>query len=74
MVSNVHKPVHYNRDNGIEAIEAIRASLGPEGFRSYCKGNCMKYLWRYQYKNGLEDLEKAQVYLGWMIESMKETQ
>lgn len=67
---NVNHPSHYN-ESGIECIEAIRATLGAEGFEAYCKGNCMKYLWRYQYKNGLEDLKKAQVYLNWMIESLE---
>jgi len=68
----VNHPSHYN-ESGIECIEAIRASLGKD-FPAYCKGNVgnvMKYLWRYQYKNGLEDLKKAQVYLGWMIEYME---
>lgn len=64
----VNHPSHYN-EAGVECIEAIRASLGPIGFQAYCKGNCMKYLWRYEYKNGLEDLKKAQVYLNWMVES-----
>lgn len=67
---NVNHPSHYN-ESGIECIEAIEASLGADGFQAYCKGNCMKYLWRYQYKNGLEDLQKARVYLNWMIESME---
>jgi len=66
---NVNHPSHYNQD-GIEAIDAIRASLG-EGFPDYCKGNVMKYLWRYKYKNGVEDLKKAQVYLEWMINYME---
>jgi len=69
----VSKPSHYNQ-YGIEAIDAIRASLGPEGFRAYCKGNCIKYLWRWEYKNGLEDLKKAQVYLNWMVESKEESE
>ncbi len=73
MASNVNKPVHYNQDSGIECIEAIRATLGPKGFQAYCKGNVMKYLWRYEYKNGLEDLRKAQVYLNWMVESLEQT-
>jgi len=30
---NVNSPSHYNQD-GIEAIEAIRASLGPDGFQA----------------------------------------
>ena len=28
----------------------------------------MKYLWRYRYKNGIEDLKKAQWYLNKLIE------
>ena len=67
---NVNHPTHYN-ESGIECIEAIRASLGDE-FPAYCKGNVMKYLWRYQYKNGIEDLKKAQVYLNWMVEYLEE--
>lgn len=69
----VSKPSHYNQ-YGIEAIDAIRASLGPVGFQAYCKGNVIKYLWRYEYKNGLEDLKKAQVYLNWMVESKGATE
>lgn len=67
---NVNHPSHYN-ESGIECIEAIRATLGSE-FPAYCKGNVMKYLWRYQYKNGIEDLKKAQVYLNWMVEYLEE--
>ena len=66
---NVNHPSHYN-ESGIECIEAICATLGSE-FPAYCKGNVMKYLWRYQYKNGIEDLKKAQVYLNWMVEYLK---
>jgi len=67
----VEHPNHYNQDGEVECIDAIRASLGPVGFRAYCKGNCIKYLWRYEYKNGLEDLKKAQVYLGWLVETLE---
>lgn len=70
MIDNVNHPSHYN-ESGIECIEAIRASLGDE-FPAYCKGNVMKYLWRYQYKNGIEDLKKATVYLNWMVEHLEE--
>lgn len=71
MTDNVNHPSHYNNDSGIECIDAIRATLG-DGFQDYCKGNVMKYLWRYKYKNGLEDLKKAQVYLNWMVESIEQ--
>jgi hypothetical protein len=69
MSDNVNHPSHYN-NAGIECIDAIRASLG-DAFQDYCKGNVMKYIWRYKYKNGLEDLRKAQVYLAWMIEDIE---
>ena len=61
-------PQHYQQ-GGVECIDAIRAALGPEGFRSYCIWNVLKYSWRHQHKNGVEDLRKAQVYLGWVIDS-----
>ena len=33
-------------------------------FKGYLKGNCMKYLWRYDYKGKqVEDLKKAAWYL-----------
>lgn len=64
----IEHPNHYCQ-GGIECIKAIEASMSPEGFQDYCKGNVMKYIWRWREKNGLEDLKKAQVYLGWMIES-----
>ena len=65
---NVNHPKHYCQ-GGIECIKAIEVSMTPEEFQGYCKGNVMKYVWRFREKNGLEDLKKAQVYLGWMIES-----
>lgn len=68
----VEHPSHYNQDGGIECIDAIKASLGKDGFVDYCKGNCLKYLWRYKHKNGIEDLKKAKVYLTWMIEELDE--
>jgi hypothetical protein len=67
---NVNSPSHYNQ-SGIECIDAIKASLG-DNYQDYCKGNVMKYLWRYKYKNGIEDLKKAQWYLNSMIESMED--
>ena len=65
---NVNHPNHYCQ-GGIECIKAIEASMTPEEFQGYCKGNVIKYVWRFREKNGLEDLKKAQVYLSWMIES-----
>ena len=63
----VSHPSHYTR-GGVECIEGIKAALGDE-FPAYCQGNVLKYVWRWRHKGGVEDLKKAQVYLGWMIEA-----
>lgn len=61
---NVNHPSHYTQGY-CETIYEIYDILGPEGFKSYCLGNWIKYKSRAQYKNGDEDLKKAEVYLGW---------
>lgn len=59
----VGKPKHYNSGN-IECIEAIEESMSSHAFKGYLKGNCIKYLWRYDYKGKqVEDLQKAGWYL-----------
>lgn len=59
----VNKPKHYNTGN-IECIEAIEESMSSVAFKGYLKGNCLKYLWRYDYKGKqVEDLQKATWYL-----------
>ena len=65
----VTQPDHYNK-GAIEAIEAIKASMHPQEYKGYLKGNCLKYLWRYEYKNGVEDLRIARVYLEWLIKEV----
>lgn len=66
----VNKPPHYNQ-GGIEAIEAIKASMSPLEFQGYLKGNVMKYTWRFRHKNGLQDLEKANWYLNKLRDELK---
>jgi len=59
----VGAPKHYNSGN-IECIDAIEESMSSHAFKGYLKGNCMKYLWRYDYKGKqVEDLQKAGWYL-----------
>lgn len=67
-VDYVNAPPHYNQ-SGIETIDAIQATLTPEEFRGYCKGNSLKYLWRERHKGGTQDLEKA----AWYIERLART-
>ena len=67
---NVHCPPHYNQ-GGIECIEAIKASLTPEGFQAYLKASSMKYIWRYEHKNApVEDLRKARWFLDRLIKEL----
>jgi hypothetical protein len=63
----VNHPSHYTQ-GGVECIDAIEAALGAEGFKAYCRGACLKYLWRTEYKNGVEDLKKCEWYLKKLIE------
>ena len=62
----VQHPSHYTQ-GGIECIDAIKASMTADGFCDYCKGNIIKYIWRWRDKGGVEDLRKASVYLDWLI-------
>lgn len=62
----VNHPPHYNQ-KGIECIDAIQAATDI-GFEYYLQGNIMKYLWRYRYKDGSQDLKKALWYLNKLIE------
>jgi len=71
MTDNVQHPTHYTT-GGIECIQAIKASMSPEEYQGYLKGNLQKYVWRYRHKNGVEDLKKAQVYLNWLIAELLE--
>ena len=37
--------------------------MSKEAFKGFLKGNCIKYIYRYENKNGAEDLKKAEWYL-----------
>lgn len=69
-MDNVNHPSHYT-SGVIECIDALKAQLGPEGFRDYCHGNIAKYIWRYKFKNGVEDLKKAAWYLQCLIDELE---
>jgi hypothetical protein len=63
---------YYNQGN-IECIDAIKASMSRAGFQDFCKGNVIKYLWRYRlHCTPLADLKKARDYLDWLIESVEQ--
>ena len=64
-------PTHYQTEDGIECIDAIRAMLGSEGFIAYCRGNIMRYNWRCGKKDEAHvEIEKIGVYQRWILDTM----
>jgi hypothetical protein len=63
----VNRPEHYTSAN-IECIDAITEAIKDKpSNEAYLVGNIIKYLWRYEKKNGIEDIKKAQWYLNRLI-------
>lgn len=63
----VNHPQHYTR-GGVECIDAIAAAVQDlPGKEAWLVGQIIKYVWRYKWKNGAEDLEKARFYLDRLI-------
>jgi len=67
MTETVNHPDHYNHGD-MEAIDLIKAAMTAERFKGFLEGNNLKYLIRYRYKNGVEDLKKADWYLKRLID------
>lgn len=61
MIEKVNHPQHYN-EGDIECINAIESALGDK-VEGFYQGNCIKYLWRSEYKGEVEDLKKCKWYL-----------
>lgn len=59
-------PLHYKQGN-IECIDALKDVMSLEEFKGFLRGNVIKYVWRTNKKNGVEDLKKAQWYLTRLI-------
>lgn len=65
----VNNPAHYTA-GGIETLDYIKAKVSD--YPSYAVGNILKYVSRYEHKNGIEDLKKAQFYLNDLIKEMEQ--
>ena len=65
----VNHPSHYTQGEieCIEAIKYINDKLHTEGYEGYCLGNFIKYIWRCNFKNGWEDIDKAIFYLNELL-------
>lgn len=59
-------PSHYTQ-GGIECIDAIKAAtVDKQGIEAVCVANVIKYIWRFEKKNGLQDIDKALFYLKYL--------
>lgn len=70
----VEKPEHYNTNlpEGIEVLDIIAAQTEHlSGLRAVCHANVLKYVLRWQKKNGVEDLKKARAYIDRLIEEIE---
>lgn len=63
-------PSHY-KNGKIEVIDYMEDKMTAEQMEGYCIGNAIKYISRYRFKNGVEDLKKAEWHLKFLIK-MKE--
>ena len=66
----VNHPSHY-ASGGIECITAMEASMSPEEFQGYLRGNIFKYCWRFRDKNGVQDLQKARWYIDKLVQCLE---
>ena len=67
----VNHPTHYCQ-GGIECIDAIKAAtVNKHGIEAVCVANVIKYIWRYETKNGLEDVRKAAWYIDRLIKELE---
>lgn len=75
IVDNVNHPDHYQNIAGVEAIDILNDVVKDlPGKQAAMLWNTLKYLLRFQKKNGVEDLKKAQNYLQWLIDETEAVQ
>lgn len=68
----INHPLHYQSSTGLEVYDVIKAFTEDlTGERAVDQGNIIKYILRWNKKNGLEDLKKARWYLNKMIEEIE---
>ena len=67
----INHPPHYTVGK-VECIDAIESATNRlQGLEAVCTANVIKYVWRWKFKNGVEDLEKASWYLNKLIKEVK---
>jgi len=66
-VDNINKPTHYHSGN-IDVIKFSEENFSKEEQKGFHRINAIKYITRYDRKNGVEDLNKAKFYIDKLIE------
>lgn len=70
----VNHPAHYT-NGSIECIDALAAATeGLQGVEAFCTANAIKYLWRWKWKNGAQDLDKAIWYINHLKSQLDKTE
>lgn len=69
-LNNATQPKHYNHGK-VDLFETWYLKYQFQEFRCVMKSHIDKYVSRYEYKNGLEDLEKAKECINRLIEYEK---
>jgi hypothetical protein len=70
-VSSVEAPTHYHKYQ-MDTLGFLEKGFAPEVLKGFLIGNVIKYIQRFEHKNGLEDIEKAANYLNILLEKKKE--
>lgn len=73
-IDDVKSPSHYKLEGlGLESKDIIKSVLGKDGYKNWCHGTALKYLFRAGKKEDeLKDFKKAKEYISWIIKEMEE--
>lgn len=72
MTKDSIRPTHYKGSNGLEVFDIMEGYVGAlKGMQAFYWCNVVKYVLRFQHKNGVEDLKKAQYYLNKLITDLE---
>lgn len=69
----VNAPAHYAGDGVITCKDALKSMLTNSKLspiQGYWLGCLFKYVWRFEHKNGIQDLEKARECLDMLIQEV----
>lgn len=61
-------PQHYVLEDGSDSMDVVAKILGREQFKGFLRGNALKYLIRYEQKDGIKDLKKALDYIERLVD------